>query len=296
MTGVARRMAREREPGGEHHRDHEGGPEQHGPVGQPREEHERAHQHEPQRHRDESDPEAHLRERREVAVEEVPERQLESVLGAEQEGDDPDLDRADRAEPCEPVEAPLRGRRQRPSRDQQAEAEAPCDERQREEVEPAHHVLGRPRPGGSEGLGRRRRAVPDPEREDARDRVAVGRGHPPADGVAAARELLQRHGHDPGIGVRLRLARDDAALARVDGDRVRQRLDRLVEAEQHPAGRGHDPLRERRLRLDERRVRPGRGRGDERQRGHRQESPLHRCCAPASGERWPKIGAVSRSL
>ena len=46
----------------------------------------------------------------------------------------------------------------------------------------------------------------------------------------------------------------------------------------------------------QRRVRPGRRRHAERARAsHDEHEPSHRCGAPASGERWPKTGATSRS-
>ena len=162
------------------------------PLGQPGEVQERGHEREPERHRDERGAEARpAGERREIAVEEVHERELQRVLGPEQEREDPDLDRADRADAHDPVEAPLGPRRHRAAHDEQAEPEPADQQREREEVEPADDVLLVRRPGCAERLGRRRGALAHAEREDPGDDVAVGRDHAPADGVRAAREVLR---------------------------------------------------------------------------------------------------------
>src|SRR5207244_2901108 len=105
-------------------------------------------------------------DRRQVAVEQAAERELERVLGPEQEGGDPDLEHADRADPGDDVEAALGGARQGAADDEEAEAHATDEEREREEVRPADDVLGPRRPGRAVGLGRRRRRVPDAEGED----------------------------------------------------------------------------------------------------------------------------------
>src|SRR5207249_190236 len=93
------RVPREREAGSEADSDQEGGPEQLAPVGEPGEEEQGGDEREPERHRDEGEPEPRpVRDRREVAVEEAFERELERVLGPEQERENPDLERRDDAE------------------------------------------------------------------------------------------------------------------------------------------------------------------------------------------------------
>ena len=81
VPGVGRRVAREREPRREAEAGDEHGPEQDTPVGEPREEEQRRDEREAELHRDERRPEAGAaRDRREVAVEEPPERQLQRIL------------------------------------------------------------------------------------------------------------------------------------------------------------------------------------------------------------------------
>ena len=142
---VRGRVAREREAGGEPEREQERRPEQPLAVGQPGQEDERRHERVAERHRHERVAEARLRKRREVAVEEVDERELERVLGPQQEREDPDLERADHADSEQPVEAALGRLAERPAHDQQPEAEAAREQRERQEVEPADEVLARRR-------------------------------------------------------------------------------------------------------------------------------------------------------
>ena len=92
-------------------------------------------------------------------------------------------------------------------------------------------------------------------------------------------------------------AREDAPAGVVHADAVREHLHALVEvdldacsAPARAAGgsAGFEP------RIDAWAERRGRRRQDREQRDEEGE-PSHRCGFPASGERWPKIGAVSRS-
>ena len=80
----------------------------------------------PERHRDERDAEARLRrDRREVAVQEVDERELQRVLGPHDEGGDADVEHGDATDGREPVEAVRKPRRQRLAEDEQPEPDRP---------------------------------------------------------------------------------------------------------------------------------------------------------------------------
>ena len=69
---------------------------EHRPVEQPGEVDDRRHEREAERHHDERLPEPRpVGDRRQVAVDVLRERQLEHVLAAQAEGQDPDLDRRD---------------------------------------------------------------------------------------------------------------------------------------------------------------------------------------------------------
>ena len=131
-------------------------------------------------------------DRRQVAVEQARERELQRVLGAEDERGDADLEHRDRAQELERVEALLEPLRQRPAQHEQAEAEHADEQREREEVRPADDVLAPRRPLRADGLRGRRRRHADAEGVDARDDVAVARERVPADGVGALRQLRQR--------------------------------------------------------------------------------------------------------
>ena len=159
------------------------------PAGQPAEEDERGHDREAERHDHERRPEARpVRERRQVAVEEAAERELECVLGPDQEREDSDLDRADHARQGEQVEDPLERVRHRPGKHDESEGEPADQQREADEVEPAQDVLGRRRPGGAVGVRGRRGGDADPEREDAGDDVPVPGQRLPTDGVGAGRQ------------------------------------------------------------------------------------------------------------
>ena len=121
---------------------------------QPGEVDEPEHEREAERHRHERLAEPRLCHRRQVAVQEPPERQLQCVLGAERERGDPRLEADHAAEPrgdCDlPVELP---RHRQPAQADQAEAERTDRQRQPEEPDPTDDRLGR-------RSGRRRRTPP----------------------------------------------------------------------------------------------------------------------------------------
>ena len=237
----------------------------------------------------------------EVAVEEVDERKLQRVLGPQQEREDPDLDRADRADADEPVEAPLGPRRQRAAHDQQAEPE-PADQRARARgstasgrCAPRSSARTRRTPGSPAGARCRTPNVKTPattwlSAETTRQRTVY----------AAAREAVRPAPSRSGWSVPgFDCPGDDAPLRRVDGDGVRQRVDALVEPEQHDLRRARQALGERRASS------ASASRARDATAGNASATPTqvtdcyleapHRCGSPASGERWPKIGATSRS-
>ena len=131
-------------------------PEEHRAVREPREEQERGHEREAECHRDERRPEPRPRDRREVAVEQPAERKLQRVLGSEDERCDSDVERHQRADPRHRVEPLLRASGQTVTQHQQPEAQPADEQRQREEVQPAHDVLAPCRPRCSECLRRGR--------------------------------------------------------------------------------------------------------------------------------------------
>jgi hypothetical protein len=107
-------MARERQARREPEPDDERRPEQHAPVGQPREHEQRGHEGVAERHRDEGRAEARpVGDRGQVAVEEPAERELERVLRAEDEGENAHVDRGDRARAADEQRPSLDRRRQR---------------------------------------------------------------------------------------------------------------------------------------------------------------------------------------
>src|SRR5215218_6965386 len=125
-------MAGKREAGGEGQADRERGHEQRRPVDEPREEEQRGHYSVRQRHRHEGSPEPRpVRNRRQVGVEEVAERQLQRVLSAQAEGEDADLDRRDDSDGGEDPQAPF----DRPRYDDAPQADEPERERPEEERE-----------------------------------------------------------------------------------------------------------------------------------------------------------------
>ena len=152
-------MARDREAGDETEREHERRHEQHRPLEQPRQVDERGDEGEPERHRDERLAEARAAgDRRQVAVDELAERQLEHVGAAQAEGDDPDLQHRDDPDRRDEVH-PLHDRRgsSSPRRHRSRKPSEPITQGEREEVEPAHDVLGPRRAARAVRLGRRRR-------------------------------------------------------------------------------------------------------------------------------------------
>ena len=138
-------MARQREPGGEREPSRNAGHSRTARSVSHARKSKRGHEREAERHRDERVTEPRPRDRREVAVEQPAERQLQRILGAEEERDDADVERGDDADAGEDVEPPLRPRASRRGR---AAREAgnpspPTTQRQRKEVQPAHDVLAR---------------------------------------------------------------------------------------------------------------------------------------------------------
>ena len=229
------RVPRQREPGAEHEPEEERGPEQDRPVGEPGQEEERGDEREAERHRDERGPEPRAaRERRQVAVDQLVERKLERVGSPENEPEDAELDAADHPGPDDPVEAPLERRVRSPAQHEQPEREPAHEQRQPQEVAPLGDVLELRRASGSVRLGRRRRLDADPERVDARDHVTLVRRDVPAHRVGALGQLAQRNDHLAAAIRRVRRAgRHDLAGRGPDVDRVRERVDRLVELERH---------------------------------------------------------------
>ncbi len=290
-------VAREREPGAEAEREQEGGPEQRVSARQPRKEEQRRDDREAELHHHERLAEARrLGERREVAVQERGERQLESVLGPEQESERPDPQGPDRAHPGDAVEAPLGLRRRLAPQHQQPEAEPAGQEREADEIEPADDVLRSPRPGGAVRLGDRRRGGANAEGEDTAADVAVVGDRRPADRVAPARQPAKGRRDHAGVARQhVRGAGDEAPFRVVDLDPVREHPHALVELEPHLPRRHREALPDLRRGLLERRVGPGRP--WEREHDERNdESAPHRCATPALGLRWPKIGATSRDV
>jgi len=128
--------------------------------------------------------------------------------------------------------------------DQQAEAEPADEQRQREEIEPAHDVLGARRAGRTERGCRRGRARAYAEREHAGDDMAVTRHCMPPDRVAATLQPRQRsHQRTPLVAD---AGHGQRSASRVQLERPRQRLDELIEAELDRARRRREPLLETR--------------------------------------------------
>ena len=119
---VAREREAAREPECERERGHEEGRRS---IRQPGEVDERGDEREPERHRDECRAEARSAgDRREVAVQELAERELQRVLRAQQERDDADLEHAGHADRAEGVQPLLDARRQHdPAQAEQTEPE-----------------------------------------------------------------------------------------------------------------------------------------------------------------------------
>ena len=197
-------VPREREPGREPDPDQKGRPQEARTVEDPGEEHQCRHERVPERHRDERDAETSLRrDRREVAVEEVDERDLQGVGGTHHERGDADVEHGDATDGRDPVEPVRKPRRQRLAEHEQPETDRPDDERERDEERPAGGVVRPVRPRRAVGLGRRRRRHADAERVDAGARVAVRRRRPPADRVCLAPlQAGERRADDPSVGRR----------------------------------------------------------------------------------------------
>ena len=197
----------------------------------------------------------------------------------------------DDADAHDPEEAALRARGERAAHDEQPEADAADAEREAEEVEPADDVLRPRRPLRADRVRHRRRRNADPERVDARDDVAVVRRAPasgrctgPSAASAATTTISRRDGIARGF------PRDVLALEREHLDRLRQRVDRLVELQHDLARRRGEPLLERGALLLQRRVRERGRREHERDESRDDERALHRCGTPAYVDRCPKIG------
>ena len=188
-----------------------------------------------------------------------------------------------------PLELPRDGKA---AQDDQAESQRADRQRDPEEPDPPNDVLRRRRSTRAVGVLDRRRRDADAERPHAGDDVRVGGDRLPPHGVCAELQVA-----DVRDDVRpLRASRTGEVLADAvqDADRAREHLHLLVELEPDHRRPLLELRAERRRRRPERRVRR-RGRR-ERERDERDECEAsHRCCCPASGDRWPKIGATSRS-
>jgi hypothetical protein len=120
MSRVGGGVAREREARDEAEREQERRPQEDIAVGQPREEDERGDKREAERHRDERASEAC----RAIGLRSPYSRRPKGAAAhprAEQEGGDPDVERRERADPGERVEAV----RQPPARDEQRKPSPP---------------------------------------------------------------------------------------------------------------------------------------------------------------------------
>ena len=250
-------VPREREPGRKPDPDQKGRPQEPRTVEDPGEEHQCRHERVPERHRDERDAETSLRrDRREVAVEEVDERDLQGVGGTHHERGDADVEHGDATDGRDPVEPVRKPRRQRLAEHEQPETDRPDDERERDEERPAGGVVRPVRPRRAVGLGRRRRRHADTERVDAGARVAVRRRRPPADRVCLPPlQPGERRADDPSVGGADRGTRDLAPGGGVDLDRAGGDRDRLVEAEDDGPGRSVEPGLRRRSRRGQGRMR-----------------------------------------
>ncbi len=228
-AGVGCGVARQREPGGECETEDESGPQERGTVGQPGEEEKCGDECEAKRHCDERRAEARARNRREIAVEQPTERELQCILRAEHEGRDPDIQRRNDSGSGDQEEARFRSGRQLLSKHEQTKAETSDDEGEREEVEPAHEVFAASGPRRAERISRRGRANAHAEREDARHDVPVTGECVPADGVRPLGQLWQR-GFEDAAGAP-HTCDADASRRGIQVDRSRHCLDVLVEAE-----------------------------------------------------------------
>jgi hypothetical protein len=234
-------------------------------------------------------------DRPQIAVEERRERELQHGIGAQEEGCERDLHDTDRSGQRDEIEATLEYRRHRPAQQEQPEAETADDECERGKGEPASGVLGA---GGARGTGGSRdfgRLCAHTEREDSGDDVAVAPESTPAHGVAATVEPwhLGSHGH-PIPGEPQRAGQRPPPCVEQDQPAGNE-PDALVELDPHGFGRDVESLLVRGgARLEDRVRRPGGGQ-QERDNGDYECRSGHRRATPASGERWPKTGATSRS-
>jgi hypothetical protein len=99
----------------------------------------------------------------------------------------------------------------------------------RDEVEPAHDILGSRRPRCAERFRRRRRCRAHAERPDAGDHVSVAGHGVPADGVGAPRQVRDERGKPRAVPVHDSNA--NGAARREELHRLRERLHVLVEAQ-----------------------------------------------------------------
>ena len=120
--------------------------------------------------------------------------------------------------------------------------------------------------------------------------------HLPPHRVGPTRELPQGDADDATVIALRGRPGNELPVLRVDANRVWERLDGLVEMERDLAWALLDALARRRRGARDRRV-SERGRRSREGGDNRDEKRLpHRLGAPASGEKWPKIGAESRAV
>ena len=178
-------VPRHREPADEHDGEDECRNEEDDAVEQPREKDERQHEREDERHRHERLAEAGRCHRREVAVQEPAERQLQRVLGAQRERRDPRLQSNDAAEARGDRDAAVeRLRHREAAQHDQPQPERADRQREPDEPEPANDVLGlasgrprrtRPRPPArarARRTSRRRRRRASRRRSPASERCS----------------------------------------------------------------------------------------------------------------------------
>ena len=182
----------------------------------------------------------------------VPKRVPLAILRAEDEGQDADVNRTQGTESRHDQEAPLDSRGEWPRQNEKPERDPAQEERERQEVAPAHNVLRDRRPRCAEGVRGRRCGDADAEREQARADVAVMRQYLPANRVGTSNETLQRRLDRAGVRHQVRRLGDHTPARRVNAHGERDGLDRLAEHEPDDARRAVDALAEGRNRLQQR--------------------------------------------
>ena len=249
-----------------------------------------------ERHRHERVAEPRLRHRREVAVEEPPERQLQRVLRAKRERDDAGVDRRERAETCGDRDPPLeRARHARAhaarSAGNRARRSSARDRGTRSSARRAPCVVGPPAPYAfsTGGAGTRTPNVHTPETTCESAEIACHRTvYAPSFRCRTWRDRRPCPSARAGAGEVL-------ADAVQHADRAGQHLHLLVEPQADdrrpllaaPSGTSASSTEASRA--------PTRPPGTRARRARRARARLIGAAVPASGDRWPKIGATSRS-